>query len=287
MIKQIRLILFAAAAMLPLQAFAESPSMLEEKMAKEERWKGEGLFLLPHRPNYFMPVSYNPHPNNAVYPMGSAPLKDIETKFQLSVKVPVADHLFNTDMQAVLAYTQVSYWQAYNKQKSALFRDTDYEPEFFLQRKASTKIGPLTSRINRLGYDHQSNGLSDPLSRSWNRLYMEFVLDTANTMISIKPWFRIAGPAEEDSNPDMWKYYGYGELRAAVKFWKSNEASLMFRNNLRIPDNKGAIELGWAFPLLRSMKGFIQYFNGYGESLIDYNTPVSRISAGVSFSDWL
>jgi phospholipase A1/A2 len=62
---------------------------------------------------------------------------------------------------------------------------------------------------------------------------------------------------------------------------------LMFRNNLRIPDNKGAIDLGWAFPLMRSLKGYIQYFNGYGESLLDYNYPVSRVSFGISFSDWL
>ena len=62
---------------------------------------------------------------------------------------------------------------------------------------------------------------------------------------------------------------------------------MMLRNNLRIPDNKGAIELGWSFPLIARVKGFIQFFNGYGDNLIDYNAPVSRISLGFSFSDWL
>lgn len=256
-------------------------------MAKEELWKDDGLFILPYRPNYFMPLSYNPSPNNDVLPAGSASLKEIETKFQISLKVPLADHLLSHDIATYLAYTQLSYWQTYNKQESSLLRDSDYEPEFFLQFNSTRRIGSWTNRYNRLGYDHQSNGQQDPLSRSWNRIYAEFVLDYGNVMVSVKPWYRITGPPEQDSNPNMWKYLGYGELRGAMTFWKSCEASLLFRNNLRIPDNKGAIELGWAFPIAGRMKGYIQYFNGYGESLIDYNSAVNRISAGLSFSDWL
>jgi phospholipase A1 len=79
---------------------------------------------------------------------------------------------------------------------------------------------------------------------------------------------------------------GYGELRSALKL-RAHEVSLLFRNNLKADGNKGAVELGWAFPLIRSMKGFVQYFNGYGDSLLDYNIPVSRVSVGVTFSDWL
>lgn len=45
-------------------------------------------------------------------------------------------------------------------------------------------------------------------------------------------------------------------------------------NNLRVPENKGAIELGCSSPLIPSMKGYLQYVNGYGESLPDYNDPV-------------
>jgi phospholipase A1 len=76
-------------------------------------------------------------------------------------------------------------------------------------------------------------------------------------------------------------------LRGAWKFRSGNELSLLFRNNLWTTRNKGAIELGWAFPLLPRLKGLIQYFNGYGDSLLDYNSPVNRLSAGVSFTDWL
>jgi phospholipase A1 len=274
------------AAILNWPVFGDASTLLQDRLEKENHWQQEGLFVLPHRPNYFMPMSYNPHPNNAPFSPGAS-LQEIETKFQVSVKVPVADHLFKSNIQTVLAYTQVSFWQSYNKQKSSLFRETDYEPELFLQLNFDKSIGAFTNRFNRLGYAHQSNGQSGANSRSWNRIYAEFVLDTQSSFISFKPWYRLAGPAEQDSNPDMWKYYGYGELRAAMKIFGRHEVSLLFRNNLRIPENKGAIELGWSFPLIRSTKGFVQYFNGYGESLLDYNVPVSRISVGLSFSDWL
>jgi len=266
-------------------AFAD-PTALEDHIAQEQRWKEAGLFILPHRPSYFMPLSYNGRPNMAPYPPGTAELEKFETKFQISLKVPVAETFFKYNMATYIAFTQVSFWQAYNSQDSSLFRNTDYEPEFFLQFNNPHALGPVTNRYSRLGYAHQSNGQGGTMSRSWNRLYAEFVFDYKNAFFSIKPWYRLTGDPANDSNPDLWKYLGYGEIRSALKLRK-HELSLMFRNNLQTHDNKGAVELGWAFPLIRSMKGYVQYFNGYGESLLDYNTPVSRVSLGVSFSGWL
>ena len=63
----------------------------------------------------------------------------------------------------------------------------------------------------------------------------------------------------------------------------------MSRNNLESGFDRGALELGWSFPLWTYpyMKGYIQYFRGYGESLIDYDQRVNRIGIGISLTDWL
>ena len=63
----------------------------------------------------------------------------------------------------------------------------------------------------------------------------------------------------------------------------------MSRNNLESGFDRGAVEAGWSFPLgnYPYLKGYIQYFYGYGESLIDYDRRVNRIGIGISLNDWL
>ena len=63
----------------------------------------------------------------------------------------------------------------------------------------------------------------------------------------------------------------------------------MLRNILDSGFEKGTVELSWSFPVgdYKHMKGYVQYINGYGESLIDYNQHVNRIGVGIALTDWL
>ncbi len=253
--------------------------------------------VTPHRQNYILLYSHNTNPNNTPYP-GNDRIDHDEVTFQVSLKFPVLSfQLGDTDTYLMAAYTATSFWQAYNKTLSSPFRETNHEPELFVVYPMDSQI-PGLERISLTGgLVHQSNGRSEPLSRSWNRLYVNLVLEGENFKISIKPWYRIPekhnnslGISEGDDNPDISDYLGYGEVSGALKI-NSNTLSFMLRNNLRYHDNKGAIQLGWSFkiPFIKSdnLKGYLHYFNGYGESLIDYDASVERIGIGLMLADWL
>jgi len=47
------------------------------------------------------------------------------------------------------------------------------------------------------------------------------------------------------------------------------------------------VEFGYSFPVGDTLKGFFQYYNGYGESLIDYNERIERFGIGIMLNDWL
>ncbi|HEY5644667.1 MAG TPA: phospholipase A, partial [Pseudomonadales bacterium] len=88
-----------------------------------------------------------------------------------------------------------------------------------------------------------------------------------------------------DDNPDIHRYMGYGELLLAYRR-QDQVLSMLLRNNL-MSDSRGAVELNYSFPLTDKVKGYVQYFNGYGESLIDYDRKVERIGIGFAINDFL
>ena len=269
-------------------------SAFEQKIEHLEKAKDSPWLILPYRPSYVIPVSYIQNPSLGsdvgVDPEQSAKeddLQEVEVKFQFSLRLPVVDDLIKGQGELNFAYTQVSVWQAYNGDNSSPFRDTNYEPEMFILFDTDYEFLGLRGRLFSLGAVHQSNGRgSENLSRSWNRLYANVVLERGNFVCSIKPWWRIPEDEEEDNNPNIEDYLGYGELRAAYK-WHRHVFAAMLRNNLDVDDNRGAIELDWTFPLTRQLKGFMQFFNGYGETLLTYNESDQRIGVGFLLADWL
>jgi phospholipase A1 len=230
--------------------------------------------LYPYNENFFSPLSYASNNKDG--------RKKVETVFQISVKKPISYDFFGFKESINFGYTQTSWWQLYAN--SSPFRETNYRPEVFVSlpygKKDHTSLKAL-----KFGFLHESNGQDTPKSRSWNRLYAQSYFQFSSLFFSPRVWYRI--PDEDtDDNPDLEDYLGYGDLTFYLPY-KKHTFKLLLRNNLKLDDsNKGFAEFSWNFPLLNSKNtfGFIQLSSGYGDSLIDYNKEVNRISFGVSLS---
>lgn len=78
-------------------------------------------------------------------------------------------------------------WQLSNSKESAPFRETNYEPQLFLGFATDYSFAGWTLRDVEMGYNHDSNGRSDPTSRSWNRLYTRLMAQNGNWLVEVKP----------------------------------------------------------------------------------------------------
>ena len=251
----------------------------------------QGAFLFrPHRSNYFLPIKYSTSPNNTpfqdTFAQPDLGLDPVEAELQLSFKVKGREGVFGNDnVDLWFGYTVTSFWQAYNNGISSPFRETNYEPEAILAFRTDYEIAGFRGRILNLGMVHQSNGRSEGLSRSWNRVYAQIGLERGDLTLLIRPWYRIP-ERDKDDNPDIEDYMGHGDLLAVYRHGR-NAYSLLLRNNFKSSDNRGAVKLNWSFPLYGRLKGYVQYFNGYGESLVDYKHSQQSIGLGVSLTEGL
>ena len=255
-----------------------------------------GTFALrTHQPNYALVTDWtsdiNESPSSPTQPAKDGygdGLKSVEAKYQVSLRAKVAEGLLLPNADLWFAYTQRSLWQVWSPTHSSPFRSTDYQPE-------AIYVLPVSSRFGRwpgdgtwgkveLGVAHQSNGRSDPLSRSWNRVYASTSFTRGDFALSATFDHRLHEDIEDDDNPDLTRYIGNTELRAS---WVPGVAttSLTWRTHNKSVD-KGSLQLDWSYPINlaqpQGLRWYVQLFSGYGESLLDYNHRQNRIGFGLT-----
>ena len=264
---------------------ADDATPLDVRIEETRATEDMDFVITPYKPNYVM-VGYNPDPNTApfqeAFPNEDIDFRPAEVKFQISFMFPIVHDIFGKNGDLYIAYTNRSFWQLFDDNLSAPFRETNHEPEFWLQFDSKKKILGFTNRLNSFGYNHQSNGRNDPISRSWNRLFARFIFERGNFAFSIRPWIIIG---DLTGNEDIQDYMGNIDFRSAYKF-NRHTISLMLRNNLQSGFSKGTFEVDWSFPIFHRLRGYAQYFNGYGESLIDYNVHNNTLGVGLAFTDY-
>ena len=278
-----------AVAALPQPDEPQLLSTLSRHWELDDAAKQCAFLFRPHRPNYFLPLKYSSSPNDTpfkgTFTSPNLGLDSLETELQLSFKIKAMEGVFgHDDFDLWVGYTISSFWQAYNDTISSPFRETNYEPEAMLVWRTNYEIAGFRGRFINLGFNHQSNGRPESLSRSWNRVYAQFGFERDNLAVLIRPWYRLPESTANDDNPDIEDYMGSGDLQLTYRDG-SHAYSVLLRNNFKREDNRGALKLNWSFPLYGRLKGYVQYFNGYGESLIDYNHSQQSFGLGISLTE--
>jgi phospholipase A1 len=275
-----------------LRANAGKGSLLDSRweLARDSKL---GVFQMrAYKPVYLLPALWSsdpneapssPNPNNTV--RQAEDLNRVEAKFQVSFKTKFAENLFGDNGDLWGAYTQNSRWQVYNGDQSRPFRETNYEPEVMLVFRNNYRLGGWRGRMTGLSLNHQSNGREDPLSRSWNRVILSAGLDRDNWAFVVRPWWRVSD-GNDDDNPDMEDFMGRGDAML-VYSGNGHEFAVLGRHSLRGGDrSRGALQLDWGFPIDRTLRGHVQVFHGYGESMIDYNHRATYVGLGISLLEW-
>jgi phospholipase A1 len=276
------LLLLAASAYC---AAADTESAIDQRLSLSRSTEDNPFAIAAHKSNYVLPLSLTSEP---VIDDGQV----AELKFQFSLMVPIWREILGTNVSLGFGYTNQSYWQAFNSKLSSPFTETNHEPEVFLILPYRKRLAGFDHRGLILGLSHQSNGRTPPFSRSWNRVYADFIFERGNAYFSLKTWARIPEQekadvlqAEGDDNPDIDDFLGSFEFTTLYKI-NGHSISTMIRHNLQ-SDQRGALQVDYDFPISDTVKFTTQMFTGYGESLITYNQRVTRIGVGFRLSNWL
>jgi phospholipase A1/A2 len=238
-------------------ASADRPRDLNQATAFEQMRN----HLLPYEPIYFA-VGFNQGAN---------------ARFQFSFKFRILSPLGNTSdlpSDIYFGYTQTSLWDLHTQSKP--FYDTSYKPTLFYYRELVDWKPAWIDRLSlQAGLQHESNGQAVKTSRSLNTFY-------AMPIASWTKWrtweFLVAPRAiaylEKGENPDLPRYRGYVEWLLSAEHGQDFKFTAYLRKGTG--SGYGSMELNASWGLQSWLPGLggrmqLQYFNGWGESLLDYN----------------
>jgi outer membrane phospholipase A len=201
---------------------------------------------------------------------------------RLARKLPWIDDLY-------LSFSQTALWDLGELSKP--FKDSSYRPRLFYANYDLARYFDDKLRVGiESGIGHESNGKEGDDSRSYNMLYARPTL-TVGDPDGFRAYFAplIHNYIAESDNPDIEDYRGYVDWLFGV----GSKGGLDFWGVLRkgTRSDYGSIELNASYPLSKLSGGdltgwlMLQYFDGYGESLLDYNRKLdSQLRLGIAIA---
>ena len=219
----------------------------------------------------------------------------LNAKFQISLRFRLFDNYGRLARRLpwiddlYLSFSQTSLWDLGDLSKP--FTDSSYRPRLFYANYDLARFLDGNLRVGvESGFGHESNGKDGDASRSYNMLYARPTL-TFGDPDGLRAYFAplIHNYIADSDNPDIDDYRGYVDWLAGI----GSKGGLDFWGVLRkgTRSNFGSIELNASYPLSKLSGGdltgwlMLQYFNGYGESLLDYNRKLdSQLRLGISIA---
>jgi phospholipase A1 len=236
-----------------------------------------------------------------------------QVKFQISMKFRILEPnlyvLKYSVFPAYFAYTQKSLWN--EGQQSMPFEETNYNPEIFLDYPINAAIiGRFKLRnIVISPMEHESNGLAGVQSRSWNRQYVlikfgfesKNKLEITNSFLSdkallyVKLW-QASGYSGQDAylqsignNAKFLDYMGQGEVGISVRNFLWGGSLRDHQLDIKTPVFRDKRKDSYEFELRQRLPDlnfalYLQYWYGYGETLMRFDQFGRRCFVGLSFS---
>jgi phospholipase A1 len=208
----------------------------------------------------------------------------VEVSFQISFKKDFVKNISPIGFDIGMAYTQTAWWQLYAY--SNPFRETNYGPElyfYFPFQKEAGGAGILWHGI-KAAVAHKSNGRGDDKTCSWNRVYLEAPISIGWFLFLPRVWWSFVGIGDDPTEVDIPRYMGMCDL-TIISHWNSHVLRVYGRSNFNFKNMKAALRVDYSYPIAATgFYFYMQYFVGYGESLIDYFRPVNKIGTGLALS---
>lgn len=206
-----------------------------------------------------------------------------DVKFQISLSIRLTNATLPWGTYLYLFYTQKTFWNVF--QNSMPMRDLNFNPGIGWTKPFFSKnryIGKMT-----LILEHESNGRDGIESRSWNRIALAgSAIVNDWLMVHAKYWIPIV---DGENNRDLLYYAGLFQmgftLSSRDKRWQGGMTFVKRKGNFF---NWNTIaEVSWRVDKKANVNLFAQYYNGYGENLLDYNQFHSRLRVGLVFKPFL
>ncbi|MBR0493269.1 MAG: phospholipase A [Muribaculaceae bacterium] len=200
-----------------------------------------------------------------------------DVKFQISFQQRLTKSVLPWNTYLYLFYTQKAMWNVF--ERSLPFHDLNFNPGIGLSRYIILKnqlIGKITMMI-----EHESNGRDGTASRSWNKIsWAGEAYVSPNLMAHAKFWIPII---DGQYNKDILNYMGISQAGFQAKSSDDKwvlDMTLVKRKGWNLNFNT-IVQLGYRINHNSNQFIMLQYYNGYGESMLDYNQYHSRIRFGL------